>query len=409
MIVGSNGSRKQKHRPLKESQMAYNPNFRDPRVQRRTQNALAWSISVFSSDKSRAYSTRQIDRYFGQAQHALSEWLRKQLLIETDSHWNKDTGQCKKYQLNSTGVDFISEILCDKMISTRSDISSADADSCHVDSVNNNNYTILPYCITSQEPRVDIRKTYNYQLVKTLYQREYGEELHSFSFDYLDKSHRLWHPIQNIRSEYRKPFLADNGLRHEYDLVTAAPTLIYQQAQHMGMIDQCAEIQLLLEDRTAYRQRVADLAEVPLRTAKVLITALFCGARLGHNPDFALSHLLAGDRARIEVLKQDPGIQRLKQEIKQCWDHVRKQIPPRYNAQTGRRIAVSSKEKWSVYFDMERRVLDSIARYLELTDNACFLEHDGWTCCEPVDDQELCAYVRLRTGFVIGIEHRHND
>lgn len=382
--------------------MTYQPRLTDPRVKRRIERAQAFAVSVFSSHKSRAYSTRVIDRYFGHNGNPLSQWLRQQLLIETHSHWNKDTGQCKQYRLNQQGFDD----LCDKMISTRSDTSSADADSCHLDSVDNKLYYTIPYCYTSRENTTDIRKTYNYQLVKNLYLREYGEELQSCSFDYTDKSHRLWHPIQNIRSEYRKPFLADCGLAHEYDLVTAAPSLIYQRAQHLGMTAPCAEIQQLLVDRTAYRQRIADLAEVPLRTAKVLITALFCGARLGHNPDFALSHLLAGDRARIEILKQDPGIQALRADIRLCWETIRREIPPRFNAQSGRRIAVSSTEKWRVYFDMERRVLDSVARYLELTDNACFLEHDGWTCREEVNDQELRDYVRLRTGFDISIEHR---
>lgn len=386
--------------------MEYKPRLTDPRIRRRLEQALAWTISVFSPDKPRAYSTRTIDRYLGHQGNALSKWARQRLLIETDGFWNKDTGQCKKYQLNHAGVELITQLLCDEKVSLRPDISSADADSCHLDSVNNKHYTTIPYCYTSQDPAVDIRKTYNYRLIKNLYQREYGEELASFSFDYQDKSHRLWHPIQNIRSEYRKPFLNDCGLAHEYDLVSAAPTLIYQRAQQLGLQEPCAEIQQLLSDRQTYRQRIADLAEIPMKTAKILTNALFCGARLGHNPDFALSHLLAGDRARIEVLKQDAGIQRLREDIKTCWTAIRQEIPPRFNAQTGRKIAVSSTEKWSVYFSMERRVLDTVARYLEITDNPAFLEHDGWTCKHTVDDQELRDYVRLRTGFDITIEYR---
>jgi len=386
----------------------YKPKFTDPRVRSRAERALAWAISVFSSDKSKAYSTRQIDRYFGQSQHSLSQWLRSQLLIETDAFWNKDTGQCKKYQLNKTGVDFVSEILCDEKVSLRPDSASADADLSHEDFVNNNNYTTIPYCITSQESLPNIRETYNYQLVKTLYQREFDEELHSFAFGYEDKSHRLWHPIQNIRSEFRKPFLADCGLTQEYDLKSAAPTLIYQRAQQLGLRERCAEIEHMLQDRDAYRDMLAQRAEVPVRTIKVLINALFCGARLGHNPDFALSHLLAGDRARIELLKLDPNIQALRKDIKLCWQYIKREIPPRFNAQTGRRIAISSRQRWLVYFDMERRVLDTVARYLELTENPCFLEHDGWTCRDEIEIDALSDYVRLRTGFVIGIEHRQN-
>ena len=387
----------------------YKLRLSDPRVKNRTQRALAWAISVFSADKAKAYSTRAIDRFFGHQGNPLSKWLRTQLLIEIDGFWNKETGQCKKYQLNQIGVEYISQLLCDEKVSKRPDISSADADSCHLDSVNNNNYTTIPYCYTSLKTPVDIRKTYNYQLVKDLYLREYGEELHSFSFDYEDKSHRLWHPIQNIRSEYRKPFLSDCGLAQEYDLKSAAPTLIYQRAQHLGMQQRCAEIELMLRDRDAYRDMLSVRAQVPVKTIKVLINALFCGARLGHNPDFALSHLLAGDRARIELLKQDANIQALRKDIKLCWEHIKQQIPPRFNAQTGRKIAVSSRQRWLVYFDMERRVLDSVARYLELTDNACFLEHDGWTCRHEVDIEELRRYVQLRTGFNIEIEHRHNN
>jgi hypothetical protein len=74
-------------------------------------------------------------------------------------------------------------------------------------------------------------------------------------------------------------------------------------------------------------------------------------------------------------------------------------------------LPVSSKQKWGVYFDLERQVLNEIRAFLCETNNRHFLEHDGWSCEQPVDLAVLSARVHTATGFQLEFElkHYHNN
>jgi hypothetical protein len=74
------------------------------------------------------------------------------------------------------------------------------------------------------------------------------------------------------------------------------------------------------------------------------------------------------------------------------------------NTATGRKVPLNSKRKWARYFDLERRVLNSIRAYLKHTDNDCFLEHDGWCCKQEVDIDALVDWVYQDTGYFIRID-----
>ena len=87
--------------------MTYQPNFTDPRVQRRIKRAIGFASGVISATRPQQWSTRYIDRWFGSQRNDLSRYLREQLLIVTDNHWNKDSGKCKEYLLNPAGVNFL--------------------------------------------------------------------------------------------------------------------------------------------------------------------------------------------------------------------------------------------------------------------------------------------------------------
>jgi hypothetical protein len=50
-------------------------------------------------------------------------------------------------------------------------------------------------------------------------------------------------------------------------------------------------------------------------------------------------------------------------------------------------------------------VISSISRYLRELNIKCFLEHDGFSSNQLVDVVELCARVKLDTGFDLKIEH----
>ena len=128
---------------------------------------------------------------------------------------------------------------------------------------------------------------------------------------------------------------------------------------------------------------------------------------MGNNPEFALSHLLNYDAARIEFIKTNAFILALRGDIKTCWQAIEPHTTQIYTkTQTGqeRRVPMNSKRKWAVYFNLERQVLNAVRQYLTKTNNPHFLEHDGWSTVNAVDQQQLIEHVRQATGFVIKLD-----
>ena len=386
--------------------MMYQPNFEDSRVQRRVKSAMSFSIAVMSPTKPFAWSTRYIDRFFGQQQHELGAYLRSVLLIEHDTHWNYLTGKCKQYRLNSLGVSYLRE-----QMESVSEISWNQYQENHRDNqINkiNNNLPSIPYCITSFSNEQDTTRTWDYRMVSAWCQREFGEELSHLRFNYTDKSDRLWHPMQNIRSRYRAPILRENGLCHQYDIATAAPTLLHRHAQTLGQDTWLEAVESYIKNKIEIRNQLSQELELPISTVKIIINSLFCGARIGRNPQFAISELLNNDAVFITALREHEFIKALRQDIRVIWS----QIEPTqgHRVQTGadgrqRKVPFNSQRKWAVYFGLERQVMNSVRAYMDARQNRYFLEHDGWSSEHPVDVVELTEHVFQQTGYYVRFDY----
>ena len=351
--------------------LTYTPNFTDPRVVRRVRGALGFARACFSETKPRAWSTRYIDRHFGQHTTDISRWLRKQLLITTDSHWSKDTRKCKQYVLNGTGYEQL------------------------VTQFKSDNDATINVLEVSKE------------LVTNWAQAEFKDELAAKIFTYNDIKNRLWHPLQNLRREDKRLVLAQANFKFQYDIQCCAPTLIHQLAQRYEMDLYLPHIEGYLANRKYVRDTIAHNVELDPSAVKIIITALFSGAKIGNNPTFAIYKLLDGDLARLTYLKQDSYLTGLREEIKTCWDYIKTSLPRRAVVNKNNKqqmLGISSKQKWGVYFDLERQVLNSVINYLNLTDNQFFTEHDGWTTTNEIDQQELIDYVVQTTGYRIRID-----
>jgi hypothetical protein len=354
--------------------MTYTPNFADPRVIKRVQQALGFARACFNETKPRAWSTRYIDKHFGSQRNELSRWLRRQLLTTTTAWYSMDQGKCKEYTLNKPGYDAVSAQL-------KSD----------------NHATISVYDLPLQWA-----------------QAEFKDELATKVFTYRDLKGRLWHPLQNVRREYKRTILAQANLKYQYDIQCCAPTLIMQHAQQQeDAMDEIPEyIDAYLKDRKGIRNTIAQQVELDPSAIKILVNALFSGAKLGNNSTFAIYKMLNGDRARIEYLKQDPFITGLKQDIKMCWDYIKPSMPRtsvRNKNNKEQLLPLSSKDKWTRYFSLERRVLNAVINYLNLNEIQFFAEHDGWTTNELLDQNELVEHVYKQTGFRIKLELEINQ
>ena len=385
----------------------YQPNFNDPRVRARIKQAYGFSKSAMNNTTEHHWATRIIDKHFGQQQTPISKYLRSILLTCTDNRYSMDNGVTKAYTTNNTGMRYIRDMLMNNTSMSYAEyldvaehsenvaVDVAEHSLSDKEDIKDNNSNLYP----------SVYDLFDMQVVSEWCKREYGEELATLTFNYDDKSGRLWHPIQSIRREYKKHILAEAGLKYQYDIECCAPTLILQHAQKCGMDEYLFAINQYLKNKTELRQQLAELADIPETTAKIIINALFCGARLGNNPEFALSRLLGNDQSRIMALQQSDFINQLKADIKQCWTAIEPTMTLIYktNADTGkmRKVPLSSKHKWNRYFDLERSVLDSVIKYMSITDNKMFAEHDGWTSMSEIDVDALTDYVREHTGYAI--------
>jgi hypothetical protein len=361
--------------------MTYTPNFNDPRTISRCKRAIGFVCGVMSTSSGHAWSSRYIDKYLGISSNPLSKYLRENLLIVTDDYYRYNSGKlnmCKKYQLNQKGLESLREML----------------------------------------------KTSNIQLYPSVLQvakEDHLAELNSGNFEYNDKSNRLWHPLQRYRKQYRTQILHDHGYQHQYDISTCAPTLIHQYSQmvpeiinargkwQQGPMDlYLFALHRYLNDKEQVRKQVAEGIDLPIQAVKEIINALFAGAVISKNKDSDIYHILNGDLARIQWLKQDPYIQELVSDIKTCWEYLRPIMPLRTKKTSKgseRRLAVTAKQKWHMYFELERRVVNSIRCYLEERDIKHFLIHDGWCCSSEINREELGQYVRDQTGFNLKFDY----
>lgn len=379
--TGPRQAAKDRGRPMK----AYRPNFRDPRVKSRCQQAIGFVTGTMSRDRPQQWSSKYIEKYLGRTNTPLGRYLWHNLVICRDEYFrfnSSDGSVCKKYVLNQEGVDRIMRAMCldPKQISA-----------------------------TCQD----------------LIQKEHSDELKSGQFQYTDKSHRLWHPLQRYRRAVRSKILDDHGYHYQYDIQCCAPTLIHQYSQripeiidHRGRWQQgpmdlyLFALRRYLSEKDQVRNELAEQLELPVQAVKEVINALFAGAQISLNPRSDISEILCGDRSRIMWLKQDRYVQELVSDIKTCWEYIRPVMPLRTKIDSRgrqRRLPINARQKWLLYFQLERSVMDSVRDYLDTRSVRYFLIHDGWCTDRQIDRDELRDFLCEKTGFSMIIDHRQID
>jgi hypothetical protein len=337
----------------------------DPRVRRRCERALTFTLAQIPQTSPKPISTRIIDKHIGYTHKPLGKYLRNLLLTEVDSHYNMTTGKCKQYTRNTEGCKYLQQLLDP---ATEYTIAEKDHISRYVDS--------------------------------------YSEQLTTGRFDYNDKSNRQWHPLQNLPSEHRKRELSRYGYRHIYDIRTAAPSIILHLARDLGVrLNHISTIEQYIANKTVIRQQLAHDLQLSVNDTKRLINMLFNGAPVGHITHLATTQLLKGDSAAIERVKCNDFITALRHDISRCWTKIAKHqldgvyILPRTYHPDGKKKRITSSDRWRLYFLYERRVMDSVTAYLDKQNARYLIEHDGWSSNIQIDLVELTQHVRSSTGI----------
>jgi hypothetical protein len=281
--------------------------------------------------------------------------------VEQSARWNKDTGECKKWLLRESGVNHLCEIY--------------------------NDYLIAKLPIANKVAK-------STQIALDWAENEYQQQLTTGVFEYKEKSNRFWNDLQRIPSEIRKPLFAKHGYEYEYDIQACAPTLISQLARKEGMTRPTPVLDDFLANRQKYRIALAERIGCTERQSKEILNAIFAGAKLG--PGNAIATILNENRHQLDLLKTNVWFTSLRKDIKKCWDAIKS---------SEKSVRLSSRDKWMIYFGLEKSVMSVIRKQLIKEGNRYFLEHDGWRCESYIDPDSLRLSVRKQTGYDIQIDY----
>jgi hypothetical protein len=351
-----------------------NPNFSDPRVRRRCLTALEF-VEQYVFNTAKPIAQIQIHRHFGRSNDALGGYLKSQLLITADNHYNMLTGKCKTYTRNSAGYQQLKSNL-----GITTDIIS---------------------------PKLE-------------------QQLTTGEFEYVEKSHRWFNPLQQKPRQIRNRELASRGYCYDYDIDNASATLIYQYAQRLRLekitqnLTEIASndsetplilphIEQYLTEKEQIRNQIANDCGCDVKYVKKAITALFQGAHLSRNERSRLYWDLNANCELIERLKQNSQLSLLREDIKSLWRIIRGEIFK--EKLTKGLVKEEEKSKWrlcgrdkaALYRQLEREVMSVIWRELKRGKIAHLKIHDGWASREICDMKLLVDKVRNKTGYHIRI------
>lgn len=328
--------------------MTYTPNFSDPRVRKASQRALAF-VDQYVKSSAHWLSQREIQKHFGNLSRPLGKYLKDQLLICTDPYFNMQTGQCKKYCRNQTGVDQL-----------KSDLGMI----------------CVPIVISN----------------------EITAQITSGDFAYKEVANREYHPLQNLPKRIKRPLLSSKGYRHEYDIQCCAQTLLLQYARSLGFTKETPALDQYITDRTSVRAELAQRLNLSESVIKKILVAILNGGSISTWHECLIFAYVDYNKLMINELSVDPYIQQYQRDVRGIWSEIRKH----QRLSKGERF--NAKMKSDVYRFLEESVRVVIKRHLKKTKNVAFIEHDGWTCQRAVDIDRLCWEVKQQTGFVIALE-----
>jgi hypothetical protein len=222
------------------------------------------------------------------------------------------------------------------------------------------------------------------------------QELESGNFVYESKSDRQFHPLQ-FKPKYKKRrILGRFGYRYEFDIQTAAHSLLLQYAQQQGFSTATPALSAYISDRTELRNTLSTELNISKDLVKRILTGILQGATLSPWHTNKIFADLNYNRQLLELIRNNVWIQQYQTDVRNMWKHIKKtdNISERM---TGR---VKSK----LYRLLESSVRKVIEKYLKKHKNQYFFEHDGWTSKEMPDVSELINEVKRQTGFVIELD-----
>lgn len=328
--------------------MTYEPDFNDPRFRRRALAVLEFVDLYVPRGKIRPVAQTQLTKTWGNTGRPLARYLKELLLKCEDSHWNMATGQCKKYSQNTQNVQWL-----------RQQLGVSDS-----------------VVVKPQEQ----------------------QQLESGHFDYIEKSNRSYHRLQNLPKYQRRTLLSRHQMRHEYDIECCALSLVLQHSRQLGLKNSTPLLDQIQNDRTQVRQQLAEQLNLTVSQIKSIMAKMLNGGRVSAWYGTAIFEEVNNNPLMIKAINSNQLIQQYKQELKDMW------MPIRSSLNLNKGVRFNSKKKTEIYNQLEKSVTDQIKKYLKKNKIKHFFIHDGWSCDRAIDLDELTSHVRRTSGFVVRLE-----
>ena len=328
------------------------PNFADPRNLRRAETALVF-LASWLTEPNQMIGQATLNKHFGQQQNATSAWLRKELLIVENDHWqfNSTSNFCKRYSANwpranqlrrELGIDVTASVI--------------------------------------QAARVKI------------------QEIIAEPVTYEEKSDRLWNPIQFIKRSVRNPILAHAGYAYDYDIRACSATVLLQMAEAQGYRGSLCHLREYVADRTKIRAQLSTSVGIDLDQAKTLLTSVMLGSVITTYHDSSVMSLVKYDKQKIWAIKHNTWFMGYDREVRRVWRSIKLLDPEA-------RGRINAGYKSRIYRREERLIGRVIQQHLTKTKNNYIWFHDGWMSQQGVNLIELHDLIRQKTGYCLEFEY----
>jgi len=349
----------------------YEPLLTDKRVIKRLQPAFGFTVAVARANKPKDIYNINIKQAYGDLGHPLGRWIKSVLLVETDSHYNMLTGKTKRYLMNVPGVAWIAETL------------------------GYPEFVYNPASKISFDAQIEL---FYRSYAVDYFQMRYNDQLMSGDFEYNFSSNRYWNGIQGMRRETRSELLKRNGYTHQYDIQTAAPTLLFQHWQNtnhfIGNLVELRTLEDYILNKSQVRHSLANETGIEYDKIKMIINALTNGAVLAKTPYKKIYQDLDKQDHLIDNLKGNTWVNEYQRDIGNLWTGI------------GRGVTPDGNQKWQIYYELEFSVMRAIYDYLEDQGIKYFKLHDCFVADRQVDVDEVLMFVKKRSGFDINFDYK---
>ena len=349
-------------------------------------------------------------KIFGSLSNPLSKYLYNFMIIKESNHKkydpaNETSGDCYRYRLNPVAMDLIARILLASGFSPKPIVVSSDKKgSTTVENAITSQYAFINEKLESgsiEEKKEAMRMA---SLIE-----EYGDEfLNGFKYNSTPNCSRLFHGCQNINKEFKHIFFSSMGYAFDYDVQSAAPTMLYEAAISVDpeLAQKIPTIVNYIQNTKSVRNQISDECGVSYDLVKRIINARFAGAHLTVNREQSLFKLVNYNFDLMNKLKAHEFFINLAPELKLMWDKLRKS--KKYGERFEQEGRLKSKSKWRFYFILETDFIQFVQRYCDDRYIRVFLEHDGFRTDTPIDLSQLQSEYRNYSGFnlkIIGSEN----